>query len=125
DKKKMLKTIRAEGGLFSHLGTTDAREVEARIDSGDIKAALVYEAMALNVAKNVAKLAVVVCGRLDAIILTGGLVFSKRLSTWVSQRVEFLAPVVLMPGENEMKSLSRGALRILRGQESARVYTEK
>lgn len=122
DAKAMQKLLRGRSGLYAWFDTTDAREVEAMIDRGDEKASLVYEAMALNIAKNIAKLAVVVDGKVDAVILTGGLVYSKRLSEWVSQKVKFIAPVVLMPGENEMESLANGILRVLRGEESARIY---
>jgi butyrate kinase len=122
DPVAMQRLLRGRAGLFAWFGTTDAREVEAMIDRGDPKAALVYEAMALNIAKNISKLAVVLDGRLDAIILTGGLVHSRRLCDWVSQRVKFIAPVVLMPGENEMESLANGILRVLRGEETAKTY---
>ncbi|MDR1920507.1 MAG: butyrate kinase [Candidatus Adiutrix sp.] len=122
DKKRAMKILRSQGGLLAHLGTTDARAVEAMIDGGDERAALVYEAMALNIAKNAAKLAVVVNGRVDAVVLTGGLVYSKRLSAWITERISFIAPVVLMPGENEMDSLAGGVLRVLRGEETAKTY---
>lgn len=122
DFKKMMHKVRALGGLMGHLGTTDAREVERRIQGGDEKAALVYEAMAHNVAKNIGKLAVVVRGKLDAIILTGGMANSAMLTGWITERVSFLAPVVLIPGENEMEALAHGCLRVLRGQEEAREF---
>ena len=122
DAKEMKALLRGKSGLYAWFQTTDAREVEAMIDKGDEQAALVYEAMALNIAKNIGKLAVVVDGKVDAVILTGGLVHSKRLSAWVKRKVEFIAPVILMPGENEMESLAGGALRVLRGEETARVY---
>jgi butyrate kinase len=122
DAGKMQAFLRGRAGLFAHFGTAEARDVEARIEQGDARAALVYEAMALNVAKNIGKLAVVVNGRADAIILTGGLVHSRRLSGWIADRVKFIAPVFLMPGENEMESLAHGALRVLKGEEEAQTY---
>jgi butyrate kinase len=122
DSRTMQAFLRGRTGLFAHFGTTEARDVEARIEQGDARAALVYEAMALNAAKNIGKLAVVVSGRADAIILTGGLVHSRRLSGWIADRVKFIAPVFLMPGENEMESLAHGALRVLRGEEEAQTY---
>lgn len=122
DAKEMKGLLRGKSGLYAWFSTTDARAVEAMIDQGDEKAALVYEAMALSIAKNIGKLAVVVDGKVDAVILTGGLVYSKRLCAWVKQKVEFIAPVILMPGENEMESLANGALRVLRGEETARTY---
>ncbi|MDR2945816.1 MAG: butyrate kinase [Candidatus Adiutrix sp.] len=122
DAKAMQKLLRGQAGLYAWFGTTDARAVEGMIDQGDGKAALVYEAMALNIAKSIGKLAVVVDGRVDAIILTGGLAFSKRLTTWIEDKVKFIAPVIMMPGEKEMEALAQGALRVLRGEETARLY---
>ncbi|UQZ89750.1 butyrate kinase [Deltaproteobacteria bacterium Smac51] len=122
DKKAAMHKWR-HSGLLAHCGTTDAREIEDRIEDGDVQAALVYEAMALNVAKNVAKLSVVVSGDVDAIILTGGLAYSELLTKWITERVKFIAPVILMPGENEMESLALGALRVLRGEEVAKTFT--
>ncbi len=122
DAKVMQKYLRGQAGLFAYFGTSEARDVEARVEEGDAQAALVYEAMALSVAKNIGKLAVVVAGRVDAIILTGGLVYSRMLSGWIVDRVKFIAPVFLMPGENEMESLANGALRVLKGEEEARTY---
>ena len=94
-------------------GTSDAREIERRIHEGDGKAALVYEAMAHNLAKNIGKLAVVTRGRLDAILLTGGVARSR------------IAPVHVLPGENEMESLALGVLRVLRGEEEAHTFAER
>lgn len=118
----MMRKVQREGGLMSHLGTRDAREVEKRIDAGDSYAALVYEAMALNVAKAISRLAVTVCGDVDYIVLTGGIAYSQRFTDWIIQRVSFIAPVCIVPGENEMEALALGGLRVLRGQETARVW---
>lgn len=122
--ERMMKRLQRGGGLMSHFGTSDAREVEAMIDSGDERASLVFDAMALSVARSIAKLAVVIDGRIDSIILTGGLANSKRLTDAISKRVSFIAPVTLLPGENEMLALSEGAYRVLRGEEAAAVYKE-
>ena len=89
------------------------------------KAALVYEAMAHNLAKNIGKLAVVTRGRLDAILLTGGVARSRMLTDWVAERASFLAPVHVLPGENEMESLALGVLRVLRGEEEAHTFAER
>ena len=124
DKKTMHKKLRGNGGLKAYLGTTDAREVEKMIESGDEKAKLIYEAMAYQVAKGIGELATVVNGDVDAIILTGGIAHSKMLTSWIKKRVEFIAPVEIMAGENEMESLAYGILRVLRGEEKAREYTE-
>lgn len=124
DKKTMLKKLRGNGGIKAYLGTVDAREVEKRIENEDEKAKLVYEAMAYQVAKGIGELATVVEGNVDYIILTGGIANSKMLTSWIKKRVEFIAPVEIMAGENEMESLAYGILRVLRGEEKAREYTE-
>ena len=116
---------RGKGGLVSYLGTNSAIEVGARIDSGDGEAELVFRAMAYQVAKAIGELATVLMGKVDAIIITGGMAHAKRLTDWIAERVDFIAPVAVMPGENEMQALAEGALRVLRGQEQARNYGEE
>ncbi len=122
DYETLFRKISRQAGLMSHFGTNDARAVIKMMEDGDQRAALVLEAMCLNVAKNIAKLAVVVCGRVDHIILTGGLSASALFRDWITERVSFLAPVSAIPGENEMEALALGVLRVLRGQETARAY---
>ena len=122
DYNGIMKILQRQGGLVSHLGTSDCREVEARIDAGDSYAELVFNAMALTVARGLAHLSVVVNGKVDAIILTGGLAYSKRFTDEISRRVEFLAPIWLLPGEKEMEALAAGALRVLNGEETARIF---
>lgn len=124
DYKKAMKKVKAQAGLNAYFGTTDAREIEKRIVAGDERTALIYEAMAHNVAKNIGKLAVVVSGKVDAIILTGGIAYSKMTTDWIKERVEFIAPVEIIAGENEMESLALGALRVLRGEEKARKFVK-
>ncbi len=121
--RSMMDKIKNHGGLDAHLGTKDAQEVERRAASGDQKAELIYKAMALNVAKNIAKLAVPVKGKVDAILLTGGIAHSRLFTGWIEEYVEFIAPVVCLPGENEMESLALGCLRVLRGEEKAHNFT--
>ena len=116
------KRLTREGGLMSHLGTTDARDVERRAADGDERAKLIYEAMAYGIAKHIAALAAAVAGQVDAVVLTGGLACSTMLTDWIGRRVEFLAPVHLEPGENEMDALREGAARALAGQEAIRIY---
>lgn len=122
DKKSIMKKVKRAGGFMSHFGTTDMNDIEDRVISGDERAKLVYEALALNVGKNIAKLAVTVNGKVEGIVLTGGIAHSKMLTDWIAGRVGFIAPVVVYPGENEIKSLALGALRVMRGQETAREF---
>ncbi|MGL5438908.1 MAG: butyrate kinase [Filifactoraceae bacterium] len=125
DQKSMVKQLRGKGGLVAYLGTVDAREVEKMIENGDENARLVYEAMAYQIAKGVGEMATVLFGKVDGIILTGGISYSKMLTSWIKERVEFIGEVIILPGENEMESLSLGTLRVLRGEEVAREYTEE
>jgi len=110
------------GGLMAHLGTTDAREVEKRIQAGDAHAKLVFQAMAYQVAKGIAALGAVFSGEVDAVVLTGGLANSELLTGWIKERVAFLAPVLIYPGEGELEALALGAWRVLVGEEEAKVY---
>ncbi|MCF6465138.1 butyrate kinase [Clostridium sp. Cult2] len=124
DKNTMHRKLRGNGGLKAYLDTVDAREVEKMIEDGDEKAKIIYEAMAYQVAKGIGELATVVEGKVDLIILTGGIAYSKLMTSWIKKRVEYIAPVEIMPGENEMESLANGILRVLRGEEEAREYIE-
>ncbi len=121
---ELTRMIRGKGGLVAYLGTADAREVEARIENGDAQAKLLYEAMALQVAKIAGMMATVLCGKVDMIVLTGGIAYSEYFVKMVSERIGFIAPVKLYPGENELESLAMGALRVLHGEEAARTLTE-
>jgi butyrate kinase len=116
------KRLIGQGGLAAYLKTNDAREVEDMIEKGKEEAALVYEAMAYQIAKEIGAYAAVLSGKIDAIILTGGLAFSSRLTAWIKERVDFIAPVVLYPGEDEMTALVEGVLRVFDGTEEALVY---
>lgn len=118
----MIKTVTKEGGMYAYLGTKDARDVEKRIQEGDVEAKLVLEAMAYQVAKEIGAMATVLAGEVDRIVLTGGLAFSEFITGEITRRVSFIAPVVIIPGEEEMESLALGALRVLKHQEKALVY---
>lgn len=124
DKKSAMKLVKSQGGLVAHLGTNDTRDVQAMIDAGDEHAKFIYEAMALNVARNIAKEAPVVNGKVEAIILTGGIAYSETFTEMIRERVEFIAPVVVYAGENEMQSLALGGLRVLRGEEQAKTFVK-
>lgn len=122
--KEMLKIIRGNGGIFSYLGTVDVKEVEKMISKGNKKAKLIHEAMTYQIAKGIGELATVVSGKVDAIILTGGIAYSKLITDSIRKRVEFISKVCVMPGENELESLSQGILRVLNKEEDAKVYNE-
>ena len=115
-EREMRSFVMGRGGLTAYLGTNSATEVEARIAGGDAVAREVFEAMAYQIAKEIGAMATVLRGRLDAILITGGLAASALLLGWVTERVQSIAPVVVVPGEDEVKSLARGALAVLRGE---------
>ncbi len=119
---EMKQFVMGKGGLAAYLGTNDAREVESRIEKGDVAAAEVYEAMAYQIAKEIAAMASVLNGQIQGIILSGGLAYSKYLTGLITDRVEFIAPVKIIPGELEMEAMAAGALRVLSGQEKVQTY---
>jgi len=122
-KKELLDKIQKTGGWTDHLGTSDALEVEKRIQNGDKYAKLVYESTAYQISKDIGAYAAVLSGRVDAILLTGGLAHSKYLTGIISSMVGFIAPVKLYPGEFEMEALAAGALRAMRGEVAVLEYT--
>ncbi len=125
NKADMMKELQRKGGLVAHFGTADSREVEKLVMEGDAHAKLIYDAMILNIAKNIAKLSVDVYGKVDYIVLTGGIAFSKYVTEGIKERVGFIAPVEVVPGEKEMDSLAFGALRVLDGTETARLLEKE
>ncbi len=120
--EEMKKKLAGEGGLVSHLGTSDAREVEKRIKEGDSYAKLVYEAMAYQVSKTIGEMAAVLKGEIDAIVLTGGIAYSEMLTNLIKERVSFLGKILIYPGEDEMEALALGVLRVLRKEEEPKIY---
>ncbi len=120
--EQMKEKLGSKGGVFAYLGTTDIREAFAMADAGDAKAKLVLEALSYQVAKEIGAMAAVLEGDVDRIILTGGIAYSERIVADISRRVKFIAPLVVVPGEEELEALAFGALRVLRGEEAARVY---
>lgn len=124
DQQTMKKKLQGKGGFSAYLDTLDAREVEKMILRGDGKAKLIYEAMAYQISKTIAELSIVFKGDLDGIVITGGIAYSKMITDWIRERVSFLAPIYLQPGEHELESLAFGALRVLEGSEEAKEYKE-
>lgn len=121
DKGELQRRLVGGGGLVAYLGTKDAREIERRIQEGDQKARLVFEGMAYQIAKEIGAMATVLHGRIDGVVLTGGLSRSLMLVNWIKERVGFIGPVLVFP-DNEMKALAAGALRYLAGEEEALPY---
>lgn len=125
DLEGMMKHINGEAGLMSYLGTTDIRGIEQRIAEGDAYAEEVLEAMCYQTAKDIGAYATVLKGNVDAILLIGGMANSEFITSHIRERVAFIAPVVIMPGEREMESLCLTSLEALEGKEEIRHFTPK
>lgn len=122
NEKQLLKRIAGKAGLNAHLGTNNMRDILERIKQGDQHAQLIVDAMLYHVSKNIAAEAAVLCGNIDAILLTGGMAHSDYIVNEIRRRVGFLAPVHIFPGENEMEALALNALAVLRGKREAKDY---
>ena len=122
--EEIRRILKKDVGLYGWLGTSNCVEVERRIAEGDEKAKLVYEAMAYQVSKDICSLGAVFCGKVDAIILTGGIAHSKLFTGWIEERVGFLAPVKRMPGAFEIEALAGGVTRVLNGLEPLNDYSD-
>lgn len=121
-REEVMKMLVGQGGLVGYLGTNDAIKVEEMIKNGDQKAKLVYDAMAYQVAKEIGSASAVLSGKVDAIIITGGLAYGKEFVKEISNRISWIADVIVKPGENELQALAEGALRVLLGEETAKDY---
>lgn len=119
DLKKMIK---GEGGLVAHLGTNDAYDVELKAKAGDAKAQLIQDAMSYQIAKSIGAMSTVLKGKVDGILLTGGIAHNPDLVNYVKEMVSFIAPVLVYPGEDEMKALAMNGYMVLRGDIEARKY---
>ncbi|WP_010253951.1 butyrate kinase [Treponema primitia] len=124
-EKELNDKLKKNSGIMGHLHTNDCREVEKRIAAGDEFAARIYEAQAYQIAKGIGEMAPPLCGKIDGVILTGGMARSEYITRELSRRVSYLGEVFVIPGENEMESLALGALRILRGEENCSTYTTR
>ena len=119
---ELYKKINGKGGLVAYLGTNDAREVVRRIKAGDARSDLIYRAMAYQIGKEIGSAATVLEGKVDGIIITGGIAHDEMLVNLIKERVSFLGNIEVVPGEKEMEALAEGALRVLTGEEEACIY---
>ena len=119
-ERQLDRMVFGEGGLFAYLGTRDLEEVERRIDAQDAHAARVYEAMIYQIAKETGAMATVLEGRVDGVLLTGGMAHSQRLVRELRRYIDWIAPVTVYPGEDELQALAEGVFRVLDGEEPAR-----
>ncbi len=120
--EEMKKKIVGGGGFNAYLGTNDMRTVNKMCDEGNEKAQLVRDAFIYQICKNIGACATVLKGKVDTIILTGGIAYGKVITDAITERVGFIAPVTVYPGEDELLALAQGALRVLNGEEEAKKY---
>lgn len=121
-EEELLRRVAGKAGLVAWLGTSDTREILDRIEAGDEKAKLIMDAMIYHIAKGIAAQAAVLCGCYDAILITGGLAHADYITSRLRERVSFIAPVHIYPGENEMEALAENALAVLRNQREVLEY---
>lgn len=119
---QMIELVQSRGGLHSYLNTDDMLEANEMIKQGDEFAALVIDAMAYQICKSIGAMFAVLEGRVNAILLTGGIAHDIRFTALIKKRVDMLAPVLTFAGENEMRALAEGALRVIRGEERVSRY---
>ena len=115
------KIVDVFNALSGDLGTNDAREVYAR-SLEDPEAKLVFDAFVYQVSKDIGAQATVLKGKVDQIILTGGIAYGEQVTNDIKERVSFIAPVTVYPGEDELLALAQGALRVMNGEEEAKIY---
>lgn len=123
DLKEVKSVCTRSGGLVSHLGTSDALEVSNRAQAGDAYAKMVWDTMIYQINKCIGSMAAVLHGKVDGILLGGGMVYNKDLVAQIKEACEWIAPVSAYPGEFEMEAMASGAIRVLSGQEEAKTYT--
>ena len=114
--------IKGKGGMVGYFGTNNIMELEERAKT-EPEVKLTIDALAMQVGKEIACQAVALCGKVDAIILTGGIAYSDYITKEIAKRVEFIAPVKRYPGEDELAALNAGALRVMRGEEKGKQYS--
>jgi butyrate kinase len=121
-REEMMKKLVGQGGLVGYLGTNDAVKIEKMVEARDEKATLIYSAMAYQIGKEIGSASAVLKGKVDAIVLTGGLAYGKNFVKDISSYIDWIADVLVFPGENELQALAEGALRVLTNEEEAKRY---
>lgn len=121
--KEIQRKNYGQGGLVAYLGTNDGATIMKRIKEGDKEAEFIHSVMCYQIAKEIGAYATVLKGNVDHIVLTGGLAYNELTTNLIKERVSFIAPVLIYPGEDEMEALALGALRVLRNEEKPKIYT--
>ncbi len=122
DKREIERKFQGNAGMAAYLGTSSAEEVIKRIDEGDVRAEFIYRAMAYNIAKEIGAMSTVLEGRVDRIIITGGLAYETRIVRMISDRVGSIAAITVIPGEEEISTLAERGLALLRGEAELGTY---
>ena len=121
-KAEVKKMMSGNGGFNAYLGTNDMRDVEKMCNEGDKKAALIRDAFILQVSKDMGAMAAVLEGKVDQIVITGGIAYDKYVVSELKKKTGFIAPITVYPGEDELLALAQGALRVMNGEEAAKEY---
>ncbi len=121
-EEELIRKVHGTGGLFAHLGTTSVPEVLDRIQKHDLHAMLILRAMCYTISKEIGAMAVALKGDVDAILITGGIAHSKRITDFSADHVSFIAPIFVYPGENELRALAENAFAVLRGERVPKEY---
>lgn len=125
-REEMVRKVSFSGGMYDYLGTKDMLEIEKKyLSHEDAKTNLIFDSFIYQTACEIAKYGATLCGKVDYIILTGGIAYSNIIAEKIKQRVSYLAPIEIVPGEMEMQALALGALRVLRGQENPKDYDKE
>lgn len=121
-QEELLKQVSGNAGLAAHLGSNDMREIENRVNSGDERAKFLVDAMIYHISKDIASKGAVLYGKVDAILITGGIAHWTYVVDEIRKRVEYLAGVYVFPGEDEMQALADNALAVLNGERQVKVF---
>jgi len=122
NKEEMKKKLAGKGGMVSHLGTNNAKEVEDKAEMGDEDCLFITHAMIYQIAKTIGEMSAVLCGKVDAVVFTGGMAYSKMIIKQIEDYISFIAPILVYPGEDEMEALAINVFRVLIGQIEAKKY---
>lgn len=121
-EKEVYKKLVGNGGFNAYLNTNDMRDVDKMVDEGNKEAEEIREAFILQVAKDIGSMACVLKGKVDQIIMTGGIAYDKAVTDGLKEKAGFIAPATVYPGEDELLALAQGAIRVMTGKETAMVY---
>ena len=121
-EKEIYKKFVGNGGFNAYLGTNDMRDVEKMVDEGNAKAKEIRDAFIFQVSKNIGSMSCVLKGKVDQIIVTGGIAYDKEVVAGLKEAAGFIAPFTVYPGEDELLALVQGGLRVMNKEEEAKVY---